>query len=174
MKILDKPGFDKNFLIAEISEIQIFSYLSPEEKEEILDKADIVTYDENEKIIGKDEIDPYLYAITQGSVVVRKRGGDGNVVTSSIGRGDIFGEAAIFVKMKRTADVVAGKDIQLFRFERTDILRFLKKYPESGIRLLMIMVYGLIKKLKDAHTDISFDTNKAEVKKDEIDTFLKE
>lgn len=173
MQIVDKVELDLHFLLAEISEIQMFGYLSEDEKKKVLNIAEVVAYDKKEKIIIEGAEDSYLYAVLQGTVHVMKKKHDKEVHISSLSRSDVFGEAAIFVKTKRTADVVAGDSVQVFRFERKEFLRFLKANSDSGIKVLMVMVYGLLKKLKEAHSDLSFD-RQLSVNHEEIESILKE
>lgn len=142
------------------------------EKREILEKSEVIHYAKDEKIIREGEVEPFLYAILEGVVHVMKSvKHTDDAFIASLGKGDIFGEAAIFIRMPRTADIVAGEGVRVLRIQRKYILQFIRNNHESGMNLLLVMMYCLMRKLKLANTELSYD-RQIELTQKEIDQLL--
>ncbi len=171
MKKVDLFDIDEHYLLNLFSEIQMFSYLNDDEKREIFKVAELFQYEKGEKIISEGDVNPYLYAVIEGVVHVCKRHNNKDNFISSIKKGDIFGEAGIFINMKRTADVVAGESAQVLRLERQSLFKFFKTHSDAGVRMLMIMTYSLLNKLKDLHSELMVD-RKSDVTVDDINDLL--
>ncbi len=133
-----------------------------------------VSYDQDEKIIAKGEQSPDLYAVMAGTVhVVVPAAKTGAVFISSIGEGDVFGEAGIFLSVKRTADVISADSVTVLRIGRQDMINFIKSRPEAGIKILMLIIYSLLKKLKEANLELAFE-RKADISQNDIDAMVEE
>lgn len=171
MKKVDLFDIDEHYLLNLFSEIQMFSYLSDNEKREVFKAAEIFQYDKGETIISEGDVNPYLYAVIDGVVHVCKMHEGKSKFISSIKSGDVFGEAGIFINMRRTADVVAGEKTQVLRLERQSLFRFFKLHSDAGVRMLMIMTYSLLNKLKDLHSELIVD-KKSDVTVDDIEDLL--
>ncbi len=157
-----------------LKELIIFKYLKESDLKKILHLGKIVRFDAGEKIISKGEISPHLYAVLGGTVhvmVPQERSKD--VFISSIGKGDVFGEAGIFLKVKRTAHVVSADEVTVFQIHREQIINYIKTNPEAGIKILMLIIYSLLKKLKEANLEIAFE-RKADIKQSDIDSMVEE
>jgi CRP/FNR family cyclic AMP-dependent transcriptional regulator len=150
----------------------IFNYLRSDEIRELIRIAQIYQYEKDEKIIAEGECSPYLYGVIEGVVNVMVKEADSQeVFICTIGEGDVFGEAGIFLKVKRTADVVSADKSVIMAIHRNDILKFIKKHPNIGIKMLMLVIYSLLRKLKEANHEIAFE-RKADIKQDDIDSMV--
>jgi CRP/FNR family cyclic AMP-dependent transcriptional regulator len=157
-----------------IGQIIIFKYMKPGELEEIIRISRFFSFDKDEKIIAKGERSPDLYAVLQGTVHVKvPEAKTGAVFISSIGEGDVFGEAGIFLSVKRTADVVSADASTVLRINRQDMITFIKSRPEAGIKILMLIIYSLLKKLKEANLELAFE-RKADISQNDIDAMVEE
>ncbi len=157
MKTLDKLEFDEYYLLSQINEIRAFSYFSEDERKTILNFIEVQEYEKGEKIITEGDIEPYFYGIIDGTVCVIKEKKGKQVLISHIKKGEIFGEAAIFINLPRTADVLADSKVIVIRIERKDLLKFVKTHSQSGIKMLMLIIHSLLKKLKEANQDLAFE-----------------
>ncbi len=157
MKILDKLELDEMYLLSQINEIRAFSYFSDDERKIILGFIDVLEFTKGEKIINEGDIDPYFYGIIEGTVTVVKERHGKQAFISNIKKGEIFGEAAIFINLPRTANVVAEEKLLVIRIERKDLLTFIKSHSQSGIKMLMLVIHSLLKKLKEANQDLAFE-----------------
>ena len=159
----------KSYYLSKLRKAIIFRYLKDDTLLKILDIAHIVKYKPNDKIISEGEVSPYMFAILEGSVNVSVREAGGKeVFICATGEGEVFGEAGIFLKAKRTANIVSTDNTTMLRIQRQDLLEFIKNQPSSGIKILMIMIYGLLKKLRDANQEIAFE-RKTNLDQDDID-----
>jgi CRP/FNR family cyclic AMP-dependent transcriptional regulator len=158
----------------ELKQLIIFKYIKENDLKKIISLGDIVSFHPGEKIICKGEISPHLYAVLQGTVhVTVPEKNDNDIFICSIGKGDVFGEAGIFLKVKRTADVVSSDHVIAFMVHREQIIDFIKSNPEAGIKILMLIIYSLLKKLKEANLEIAFE-RKADIKQSDIDAMVEE
>jgi len=162
---------NKTTLIEQIKGIKIFQYLSEKEREHILDISKIIQFDEKEMIITEGETSPYFYAVLEGTVnITVKETGGKDVFISPLGSGDVFGEAAMFLNTKRTASVISS-DAILIQIERTDLIDFIKKHSNAGVKIMLLIIYSLLNKLRDANQEIAFE-RKTSFNQEEIDTLI--
>lgn len=169
MKQITEHDFSK-----EVGKIIIFKYLKPGEINKILAIARFLSFEKDEIIIKKGEIGPNLYAVIEGTVQVAVPEKDGkSVFISTIGQGDVFGEAGIFLSVKRTADVVSSDHSTILMISREDIITFIKTRPDAGIKILMLIIYSLLKKLKEANLELAFE-RKADINQSDIDSMVEQ
>jgi CRP/FNR family cyclic AMP-dependent transcriptional regulator len=157
-----------------VSQVIVFKYLKPEEVKKIIAISRFFSYGRDEKIIAKGELSHNFCAVMEGTVhVVVPEKATGSVFISSIGEGDVFGEAGIFLNVKRTADVVSADDSVILSITREDIIGFIKSNPEAGIKILMLIIYSLLRKLKEANIELAFE-RKADINQSDIDAMVDE
>jgi CRP/FNR family transcriptional regulator, cyclic AMP receptor protein len=169
MKEITGKDFSKR-----IGSIIIFKYLKPGELATIFTISRFYRFEKDEKIIAKGGQSPDLYAVMEGTVnVVVPDAKSESVFISSIGEGDVFGEAGIFLSVKRTADVVSADSSIVLRIGRQDMITFIKKYPDAGIKILMLIIYSLLKKLKEANLELAFE-RKADISQGDIDAMVED
>ena len=158
--------------------ITTFKYLSHEELDFLLDKATILRCNKQESIVKEDEISPYFFAILSGTVNVSvdEASLDGSlrsVYICTLGAGDVFGEAGIFIKVKRTATVIADDEATLLRLHRDDISAFIRGKPKGGNKLLLVVIYSLLRKLRAANQELAFE-RKSDMDQSDVDNLLAE
>lgn len=170
----DEAKHGINSDLRDLDNVLFFKFLSKEEKKELLDLSEVINYKTGETVISEGEIQPYIFTVMQGTVnvVVQEKNGK-EVFICSIGAGDVFGEAGIFLKVKRTAKVVSTENTVLLRVKREKILGFIKKHKDSGIKILMLIIFSLLRKLREANQEIAFE-RKSDVKQEDIDTIIKD
>jgi len=157
-----------------ITNILLFKFLSENEIDDLLSICEVQVYDEGEKIVTEAEVEQAFYAIISGSVEVavnenRKK----SVYICTIGEGEVFGEAGMFMKVKRTANVNSLSETRLLHITRENFIRFIKKYPTTGNKLLMVIVYSLLKKLRSANQELAFE-RKFDIQQDDVDAIVGE
>ncbi|MBN2736592.1 MAG: cyclic nucleotide-binding domain-containing protein [Spirochaetales bacterium] len=165
---------DKMSFFNDLAKILIFKVLKEEEKKHLLKLCDICSYEKNEYVISEGSVQTHMFAVIKGTVnvVVKEKSGK-QVFISAIGQGDVFGEAGIFLKVKRTANVISAEKTVLLRLERKQMLEFIKNHKEAGIKILMLIIYSLLRKLRDANQEIAFE-RKSDINQDDIDSILEE
>ncbi len=158
--------------IPKIKTVKLFQYLSNDELENLLEAGEIVSYAPDEKIINQGDVSQYLFAVLKGGVNVSITNLGEEVSVSTIGKGEMFGEAAIFIGEKRTANVTSSEDTVVLRIHKADLLTFIKQFPNAGIKILMLVVSGLLRKLREANFEIAFE-KQSYSELDDIDPMIK-
>jgi CRP-like cAMP-binding protein len=112
-------------------------------------------------------LSPSFFAVLQGQVHVTRKSEDKDIYIDTLGVGTVFGEAAMFLKTPRTADVSSAEASVLVKLTRFDLMDFLRAFPADGNKILLALVYGLLLKLKSANTELVFerrtDSNQSDI-----------
>jgi CRP/FNR family cyclic AMP-dependent transcriptional regulator len=152
--------------------IAIFRFMSEEEVRYLLSISEVESYEEGETIVAEGELSPYMYGIVEGSVGISIKESDGNpVYVNTIGEGDAFGEAGIFASVKRTATVTALSVAKLVRVHRLELARFMRRYPEAGNKILLVIIHGLLRKLQTANQELVYQ-RKGDLGQEDIDAMV--
>lgn len=158
-----------------IRNYRFLKYLTDTECNDFLESCSTVKFDAEERIIEEGESSSALYLVLSGAVNVSvgERTGDSKkeVFICALGEGDFFGEAAIFMNMKRTAHVSAGNEVLLLKVERDSFIPFIKRHPQAGIKLLMLIIYSLLAKLREANQELAFE-RKAAINQNDVDDII--
>lgn len=159
-------------LYAQLRKSMLFKYLDDDVLKEVLAVADIVHYKADDRIISEGEVSSYLYTVLEGTVnvLVKEQSGK-EVYIGVIGEGDIFGEAGIFLSVKRTANIVSSENTVLLRITRDALLEFIHKYPGAGVKMLLIIIYSLLRKLRESNQELAFE-RKSVMDQDDIDNIV--
>src|SRR6185369_15123060 len=139
------------------AEVLLFRALSPEAQAQLYDAAEAQFFDGGETIVKEGERSPSFFAVLEGSVVVEVHQDGKDVYICTLGRGEVFGEAAMFLKSARTASVRAADPSVVLQIERTLWMEFLRKQPREGNKALLAIVYGLLSKLRSANQELAFE-----------------
>jgi CRP/FNR family cyclic AMP-dependent transcriptional regulator len=155
-----------------LGKVVIFRYLSEEELEHIINVSEMIEVEAGVPIVSEGTANQDLFVVMAGCVNVTTAGdADREVFISALGEGDVFGEAGIFLTVRRTANVVSAEKTNLLRIQRKSLLGFFKEYPSAGIKLLMILVYSLLKKLRGSNQELAFE-RKGDIQQDDIDALV--
>jgi CRP-like cAMP-binding protein len=108
--------------------------------------------------VTQDTLSPYLYVLLEGNVNILMKGREGeNIQVSEVQQGDVFGEAAIFMEVKRTASVVAHGTVQIVSITRDKLISFTNIYPRAGVKIYLFIILSLLLKLKRVSTELVFE-----------------
>jgi CRP/FNR family cyclic AMP-dependent transcriptional regulator len=155
-----------------LSKALIFRYIDESRMEEILSRAKVTEYGESEEIIKEGEESTSIYLVLNGEVSVTVEDGSGETVyLCTIGEGEIFGEAGIFLRTARTANVLSLGKSRILELDRSDLLQFIKKDPSAGIKVLMIIIYGLLRKLRETNQELAYE-RKTDMGQEDIDDLV--
>lgn len=157
----------------QIKKIRMFQYLSDDDLKNLLVGGEVVVYKKGDTIISQGDISQFLFGVLSGQVDVSITNLGNEVQVSTISDGDVFGEAAIFIGEKRTANVTCQEETVVLRIHKADLLSFIKNYPHAGIKILMLVINGLLKKLGEASFEIAFEKH-AYAELDDIDPLIQE
>ena len=141
-----------------IRRIKAFRYLDEMELRALLAIAEVVAYDKGAKIVTQGKTGKHFYAVIEGAADVSvSELQEEEIVISSLMEGDTFGEAAMFLKEERTASVTATQDSILMSITRKDLMTFFKTSSAAGVKILLVIVFGLLTKLANANQEIAFE-----------------
>ena len=162
---------DKEVYLKDLESLLFFRPLTREEILAFINRGEILVYEEGEGIVEEGEIDPSFFIVISGSVNVMVKQDDEDVFICCIGEGDVFGEASIFLKVKRTAAVIAGSDMVLYRIQRPDLMAYIKEFPRGGNKILMLIIFSLLRKLRAANQELAFE-RRLDVNQDDVDALV--
>ena len=155
-----------------IKKILTFRFLSEHELESLIKISTVEQFKTDEKVINQGDINQSFYAIIEGTVRVTVQEKDRpEAYICTIGDGEIFGEAGMFMEVKRTANVICSTDTILLAISRTAMIKFIKDNPRSGNKILMLIVYSLLKKLREVNQELAYE-RKSDADQDDIDSII--
>lgn len=149
--------FNREKLVPQLRKTRLFRYLTEEQIGRVTENARFYSFNDEERVIEENSTDDALYVVLKGFVVVRVRGTDEDVYICTLGAGEIFGEAGVFINVKRTASVVVQDSATLMRIDRRSFMRALNDNPQAGIKILLMMVYSLLRKLREVNAELAFE-----------------
>ncbi|HUX36265.1 MAG TPA: cyclic nucleotide-binding domain-containing protein [Rectinemataceae bacterium] len=157
---------------AAIRSLVTFRFLTEAEAEKLMDCAEVARYEEGEPVVEEGELSPWFFGILEGTLSVGLATVDrGEVYVNSLGPGDVFGEAGMFLQAKRTATVRALAPSTLVRLHRGGFAAFIKENPSAGNKVLLAVIYSLLRKLRATNEELAYE-RKSDASQDEIDTLV--
>ncbi len=163
---------DKNTIIKKVQKNSLLRALDQASLERLVDAADVIAFRAGDLIIREDDINPNIFFIVSGTVNIDVSGKEKEVYLCSMGAGEFVGEAGIFLALKRNANVKAASESLLLRFSRENFHAFLREKPAAGIKVLMIIIYSLLKKLSTANSELAFE-RQFDISQDDVDEIIR-
>lgn len=132
--------------IRSLQAVPIFSQFDEKELANLAKVTSLSLYKKGERFFEKDEVGDSLFLIQKGLARVIVEGEDGREATLSILQGNtFFGEMSILDGKPRSVAVVAQEDCRVLVITRESFLKFIKKHPFVGIKILGILCQRLRK-----------------------------
>lgn len=107
-------------------------------------------YQDNEIIIRQGDKGNCMFVIQEGVVEVLKEEGAKKVLLAELGKGEFFGEMALFEDEVRLATVRAKGEVRAVTIDKKNFLKRVHQDPSIAYRL----VQSLIDRLQEANTRI--------------------
>lgn len=133
-----------------MSKERVFTTLSTEEEEAILQQCRRITIRKDETLLRKGEETNALYIVKSGELRVMDELPGEKVYLSSIGRNELFGEMSFLDESPRSASVQATRDTELYRLTKEEFVRMLLEQPKLSARLVLAIGIMLVKRLRRA------------------------
>lgn len=153
-----KPVDDKNRYLPMIRSIITFKFMKEEDVARIIGRSDLLCYQEGEKIITQGEINQDFFAVVEGEVQVSVTEENGkDVYICTIGSREVFGEAGMFLKVKRTANVESLSSSVILRIPRKEMIAFIRENPSEGNKILLVIIHSLLRKLREANQELAYE-----------------
>ncbi len=157
--------------LEELQQLLFFRPLSADEIQDFVGKGEILACEFDDRIVKEGEFDPSFYVVIRGSVNVMVKQKSEEVFICAIGAGDVFGEASIFSKVKRTAAVIAAEETVLLRIQRPSMMSFIKENPRGGNKVLMLIIFSLLRKLRGTNQELAFE-RRLDINQDDVDALV--
>lgn len=123
-----------------LSKVSVFTQLSDKEIGDLVDLVTVREYSKDTPVLHQMDPGDSMFIIAQGRVKVSRYGEDGReIILSTLGPGDFFGEMSLLDSEPRSADVTTKEDSVLLNLKREDFLDHIKKYPSVAIAVLVEM-----------------------------------
>ena len=162
---------DKSGLAEAVRGIATFRFLEKAEILDLIEHSEALAFEEGEIVVEEGEVSPYFYGIAEGTVSVSLGEEGKEVYVNSLGPGEVFGEAGLFMSVQRTATVRAQGPTVILRIHRAEFAGFLKRYPPAGNKMLLVFIYGLLRKLKLADRELAYE-RKSDVAQEDVDAMV--
>ena len=118
----------------------IFSALDGNELKELSDLAVERRYGPNEVIFWEGDVSEWFYIVAEGEVKVSKLASTGKeIILSFFGKGEIFGEVAVFEDKPYPVSATAVAETRLLGIRKADFINFLIKQPEIAMKIIGIL-----------------------------------
>lgn len=99
--------------------------------------ARLYEYEENAVIMHEGIMDPRMFIVTSGKVVLYTGYGTSEErVLCVLGENKLFGELGLFLEIGSPYTVVAFSDVKLASFTKNMLQSFIKGYPEHAIKVM--------------------------------------
>ena len=103
----------------------------------------ILCYEDGEVIFEEDSIGSDMYIIESGKVEISQRISGRRTTIAVLGKGDFFGEMAMFTDESRSASAIAIGDTTLMSFSMAEVLQRMEINPQFTIILMQTLVNRL-------------------------------
>jgi CRP/FNR family cyclic AMP-dependent transcriptional regulator len=141
-----------------LKRIDSFRFLKDEELETLMDIGEFFNVKDGDLIMHEGEVSPEIFFISKGLVnVYVEKINQKQAYITLIGEGESFGEAGIFPNLKRTAKIIAAADSLIYKIGRKELLGFISKHTSGGIKILMLIIFGLLRKLRGLNQELAFE-----------------
>ncbi len=131
----DAAGVARAAAAAALRTNAIFSFLTPEQVDELVQRSPVVLFAQAEPLVEQGDEGSSMFLLVRGRVEVRvTRDGVTKVVTQ-LGPGDCLGEISMLTGEKRTATVAASDEVEAVEITHNAFSTFIRHNPEVLNRL---------------------------------------
>jgi diguanylate cyclase (GGDEF)-like protein len=136
-------------IISLLQNVYIFSSLSADEIENVVNHLHTITVKEGEAIFNEGDEGNELYIVKSGIVSTSIRlpdGGEKEIVEFKAG--DFFGEMSIFEDAPRSATCLTKTESSLFRLHQKDFFHLINSFPSTAIKIMYRMLNVTTQRLR--------------------------
>jgi CRP/FNR family cyclic AMP-dependent transcriptional regulator len=131
-----------------LRQVPLFESLDDKAAKELSDLLETLDCKAETFLFRTGDAGDAMYLIEHGKVRICVQTIDGREVTlTELGRGDFFGEMALFDGQRRSADAVVAEDARLALLSREHFLSFMRSSPDVALEMLTALANRL------RHTD---------------------
>jgi CRP-like cAMP-binding protein len=150
-------------MIALLHGVPAFSALAEEDLGQVVDVTVPRSFGAGEVVFREGDEGDTCYIVRLGQTRAVREHSDGRSITlATFGRGEIFGELAMFDDERRSATVEAVEETEAMAILGTDMRRLLRAHPDIAVKMLG----GLARRLRETNERLarqSFQTVQSRV-----------
>jgi NTE family protein len=124
-----------NEILDSLRRIPFFRGLPPHVVSAIADKLRYEHYNHGEVVFVEGCLGDSLYLIDSGQVKISTGSGPGERIINYLGPGNFFGEMALLLNQRRSANVTVVIDADFWVLHKTDLEALLEEYPAIALQL---------------------------------------
>jgi CRP/FNR family transcriptional regulator, cyclic AMP receptor protein len=145
-------------LIGELKNSIILQNLTARELKRFSRICEPRDYDTGERLVEQDAIGSDLHILIEGTVDISVRGASGeDVRVSEVRKGDVLGEASIFMDLPRTASAVARTPCLVAAVGRDRLFAYCERNPRAGLKIFGFVIYSLLRRLGSTSRDLAHE-----------------
>jgi len=143
-------------LIKELGSTIILQSLKPRELKRFARICELRDYDAGECLVEQDALGADLHILLAGAVDISVRGKKGKEVRAGeVRKGDVLGEASIFMDLPRTASARARGSCLVAAVGRDRLFEFCEANPRAGLKIFGFVIYSLLKRLGSTNRELA-------------------
>jgi CRP-like cAMP-binding protein len=143
-------------LIGELKNSIILQNLTSGELKRFAKICEPRDYDAGERMVEQDALGSDLHILIEGAVDISVRGKGGeDVRVSEVRKGDVFGEASIFMDLPRTANATARTPCLVVAVGRERLFGYCERNPRAGLKIFGFVIYSLLRRLGSTSRELA-------------------
>jgi CRP-like cAMP-binding protein len=145
-------------LIEELKHTLILQNLSRRELKRFAAICELREYEANERLVEQDTIGNDLHILIEGVVDIAVKGTEkGTIKVSEVRKGDVLGEASIFMSLPRTADAIARGPCLVAAVPRDSLFSYCDANPRAGLKIFTFVIYSLLRRLGSTTHELALE-----------------
>ena len=130
-------------------------YLTTEDYEVLLDKAQVATYQQREVIIKEGRLSGAIYLVRKGIVRVERSASGRDVAIAFLEPGEVFGEMSFLEGVPTSAAVIAQEEVEICVLNEQNLYSLLTSVPGLSNRFYQSLAYNLSSRLRQTTSLVS-------------------
>jgi len=164
MTIVTMP---KDRLIEELKNTLILQNLSLGELRKFAEICEMREYPSGELLVEQGSVGTDLHILLSGSVDIMVRGKEGgNVAVNSVHKGDVLGEASIFMDLPRVASAKPAVPCLVAAIPRDRLFAYCEANPKAGLKIFTFVIYSLLRRLGTTSQELAAERESVVTRED--------
>lgn len=130
-------------------------YLTIEDYNVLLEKSQIVTYQQHEVILKEGRLSAGIYLLRQGIVRLERAATGRDVAIAFLESGEIFGEISFLEGIPSTSSVIAQEDVEVCLIDQSQLASLLSLKPGLSDRFYQSLAHNLSRRLHQTSSLVS-------------------
>lgn len=130
-------------------------YLTTEDYNVLLEKAEIATYRQHEVILKEGRLSQSVYLIRKGLVRVERAASGRGVAISFLEPGEVFGEMSFLEGVPTSAAAIAQEDAEICVLDKQNLYSLLTSVPGLSDRFYQSLAHNLSSRLRETSSLVS-------------------